>query len=66
MKGNGMEKCGRQILNEESFTDAGKAFIVLEAIFALESALWDLYYNEFMDKCAEKSEELERERMSVL
>jgi hypothetical protein len=35
-----------------------KAFAVVEAIDALEKALWELFYEEFLTICAEKSEEL--------
>jgi hypothetical protein len=36
-----------------------KAFAVLESIADLESALWDVFYNDFLDRCAEKSEKLD-------
>jgi hypothetical protein len=35
-----------------------KAFAVVEAIDTLEKALWELFYEEFLTICAEKSEEL--------
>jgi len=35
-----------------------KAFAVVEAIDTLEKVLWELFYEEFLDICAEKSEEL--------
>ncbi len=35
-----------------------KAFAVVEAIDALEKVLWELFYEEFLEICAEKSEEL--------
>jgi hypothetical protein len=39
-----------------------KAFAVVEAIDALEKALWELFYEEFLTICAEKSEELHRKK----
>lgn len=35
-----------------------KAFAVVEAIDTLEKVLWELFYEEFLMICAEKSEEL--------
>ena len=37
---------------------AEKAFVVLEAIWELENALWELFYGEFLTLCEKKSEEL--------
>ena len=34
-----------------------KAFAVVEAIDSLEKMLWELFYEEFLAICAEKSEE---------
>jgi len=34
-----------------------KAFTVVEAIDTLEKLLWELFYEEFLAICAEKSEE---------
>ena len=41
---------------------AEKAFVVLEAIWELENALWELFYEEFLTICERKSEELNRKR----
>lgn len=41
---------------------AEKAFSVIEAIGMLENALWDLFYEEFLTLCEEKSEELNRKK----
>ena len=37
---------------------AQKAFAAVEAIGALETALWKLYYEEFLTICEMKSEKL--------
>jgi hypothetical protein len=37
-----------------------KAFAVVEAIDTLEKVLWELFYEEFLTICAEKSEERNR------
>jgi hypothetical protein len=39
-----------------------KAFAVVEAIDTLEKMLWELFYEEFLTICAEKSEELNSEK----
>jgi len=39
-----------------------KAFAVVEAIDALEKVLWELFYEEFLTICAEKSEERNSEK----
>ena len=41
---------------------AQKAFAVVEAIGMLENALWELFYEEFLTLCEEKSEELNSKR----
>ena len=38
-------------------TIAEKAFAVVEAIWTLENALWELFYTEFLTLCEEKTEE---------
>jgi hypothetical protein len=37
---------------------AEKAFVVLEVLWELENALWELFYEEFLTICEIKSEEL--------
>lgn len=39
-----------------------KAFAVVEAIDTLEKVLWELFYEEFLTICAEKSEERDRKK----
>jgi hypothetical protein len=41
---------------------AEKAFAVLEALWELENALWELFYEEFLTICEDKSEELNSKR----
>jgi len=43
-------------------TTAEKAFAVTEAIYDLEIALWELFYDEFLTICEKKSEELNRKK----
>lgn len=42
---------------------AEKAFVVLEELWELENALWELFYEEFLTLCEKKSEELNGKRM---
>jgi len=39
-----------------------KAYAVAETLWALETALWELFYDEFLDLDEQKLEELERSK----
>ncbi|MBN1759066.1 MAG: hypothetical protein JW863_12150 [Chitinispirillaceae bacterium] len=41
---------------------AQKAFAVVEAAWALENALWELFYEEFLTFCEEKTEHLQTDK----
>jgi hypothetical protein len=60
MRGNTMEKSMCHPMTAAALIN--KAFAVLESVAALESALWDVFYKDFLDKCAEKSENIDREK----
>lgn len=34
-----------------------KAYAVVEALWTLETALWELFYDDFLDLCEQKSDE---------
>jgi hypothetical protein len=39
-----------------------KAYTVTEALWTLETALWELFYDEFLDICEQKTRELGRSK----